>query len=214
MPGGLLQLVANGQANTILTGTPTTTFFKAVYKHYTPFGLQRFRLDYNGLRNLSFDSPTEFNFKIKRYAEMLWDTYIVVNMPDIWSPLYDISGCQAYEFQWINNLGFNMIKQITIYSGGSILAQYSGEWMQNAIDRDDTDKKELVNKMTGNIPEMVNPKSIHSENYPTAHTYIKDGVQISPEPSIRGRKLYIPLMAWFCHSTKTALPLIALQNQK
>ena len=55
-------------------------------------GLQRFRLDYDGLRNLSFDSPTEFNFKIKRYAEMLWDTYIVVNMLDIWSPLYDISG--------------------------------------------------------------------------------------------------------------------------
>ena len=55
MPGGLLQLVANGQANTILTGNPTTTFFKAVYKHYTPFGLQRFRLDYDGLRNLSFE---------------------------------------------------------------------------------------------------------------------------------------------------------------
>jgi hypothetical protein len=34
------------------------------------------------------------------------------------------------------------------------------------------------------------------------------------EPSIRGRQLYIPLMAWFCYSTKTALPLIALQYQE
>jgi hypothetical protein len=33
-------------------------------------------------------------------------------------------------------------------------------------------------------------------------------------PSIRGRKLYIPLMAWFCSSTKNALPLIALQYQE
>jgi hypothetical protein len=215
MPGGLLQLVANGQANTILTGNPTTTFFKAVYKHYTPFGLQRFRLDYDGLRNLSFDSPTEFNFKIKRYAEMLWDTYIVVNLPDIWSPLYDISGCQTYEYQWIKNLGFNMINQVTIYSGGSILAQYSGEWMQNAIERDETDKKGLVNRMTGNIPELYDPKSMHSDNkYPNAFTYINNNKQISPEPSIRGRKLYIPLMAWFCYSTKTALPLIALQYQE
>ena len=216
MPGGLLQLVANGQANTILTGNPATTFFKAVYKHYTPFGLQRFRLDYEGLRNLSFDSPTEFNFKVKRYAEMLQDTYIVINLPDIWSPLYDTSNCETYKYQWIKNVGFNMIKQITIYSGGSILAQYSGEWMQNAIDRDETEKKELVNRMTGNLPELFDPKSMHSGNYPNAFTYTTtdNGKHVSPEPSIQGRKLYIPLMAWFCYSTKTALPLIALQYQE
>ena len=37
MPGGLLQLVAYGQANIILTGEPKTTFFKSSYKKYTPF---------------------------------------------------------------------------------------------------------------------------------------------------------------------------------
>ena len=217
MPGGLLQLVANGQANIILTGNPTTTFFKSVYKQHTPFGLQRFRLDYDGLRNLSFDSPTEFNFKIKRYAEMLWDTYIVVNMPDIWSPLFELSHCDStkYEFQWIKNLGFNMINQITIHSGGTILAQYSGEWMQNAVDRDDTDKTELIDRMIGNVPEMYDPKQMHNGNYPNALSYIDTSKNpISPEPSIRGRKLYIPLMAWFCNSTKTSIPLIALQYQE
>jgi len=222
MPGGLLQLVANGQANIILTGNPTTTFFKCVYKQYTPFGLQRFRLDYDGLRNLSFDSPTEFNFKIKRYAEMLWDTYIVVNMPDIWSPFYNISGgCNenglnnGYEYKWIKNLGFNMINQITIHSGGTILAQYSGEWMQNAVDRDETSKKELINRMIGNVPEMYDPKQMYNNIYPNALSYLDTSKNpISPEPSIRGRKLYIPLMAWFCNSTKTSLPLIALQYQE
>ena len=34
MPGGLLQLVAYGQANIILNGNPSKTFFKAVYKPY------------------------------------------------------------------------------------------------------------------------------------------------------------------------------------
>jgi len=168
MAGGLLQLVANGQANTILTGNPTTTFFKAVYKHYTPFGLQRFRMDYDGLRNLSFDTPTEFNFKIPRYAEMLWDTYIVLNLPDIWSPLYNTTTYNPYKFRWIKNIGFNMIKQITINSGGGILAQYSGEWMQNAISRDDTDKIELVDRMTGNIPELYDPASVNDKYYPNA----------------------------------------------
>jgi len=216
MAGGLLQLVANGQANTILTGNPITTFFKAVYKHYTPFGLQRFRMDYEGIRNLAFDAPTEFNFKIPRYAEMLWDTYIVLNLPDIWSPLYDSKECHTYNFKWIKNIGFNMIKQITINSGGGILAQYSGEWMQNAISRDDTDKIELVDRMTGNIPELYDPAN--GGKYPNAYKMLQ--VKTTPpvsdecEPSIRGRKLYIPLMAWFCNSTKTALPLIALQYQE
>ena len=221
MAGGLLQLVANGQANTILTGNPTTTFFKAVYKHYTPFGLQRFRMDYEGIRNLAFDAPTEFNFKIPRYAEMLWDTYIVLNLPDIWSPLYNTTTYNPYKFRWIKNIGFNMIKQITINSGGGILAQYSGEWMQNAISRDDTDKIELVDRMTGNIPELYDPASVNDKYYPNAYKEKELSLPVDGcpplsecEPSIRGRKLYIPLMAWFCHSTKTALPLIALQYQE
>ena len=57
-------------------------------------------------------------------------------------------------------------------------------------------------------------QKMHGGNYPNSFTYLdEDGKIISPEPSIRGRKLYIPL-AWFCSSTKTALPLIVLQYQE
>ena len=38
MPGGLLNLVSYGSQNVILTGNPTTTFFKCTYKKYTNFG--------------------------------------------------------------------------------------------------------------------------------------------------------------------------------
>ena len=37
-----------------------------------------------------------------------------------------------------------MINRITIHSGGNILSQYSGEWLYNSIERDDTGKKELL----------------------------------------------------------------------
>ena len=41
--------------------------------------------------------------------------------------------------------------------------------------------------------------------------YIDDsGVQ----PSIRSRKIYIPLDAFFCDSSKMALPLVSLQYQE
>jgi hypothetical protein len=218
MPGGLLNIVSYGAANIMLNGNPNKTFFTAVYKKYTNFGLQRFRIDFEGQRNLSFDSNTIMKFKIPRYAELLWDTYIVMNLPDIWSPLYprpdltDVSGI-PYEFQWIENLGFNMIQEISILSGGATLSQYSGEWMQNAISRDEGPKIDLINRMTGNVPELNNPENAFNRInvYPTA---IYDGSCVNIEPSIRGRQLYIPLMAWFCYASKLALPLVAMQYQE
>ena len=218
MPGGLLNIVSYGAANIILNGNPTKTFFTAVYKKYTNFGLQRFRIDFDGQRNLSFDANTIMKFKVPRYAELLWDTYIVMNLPDVWSPLYprpdlkDLSGV-PYEFRWIENLGFNMIQEISILSGGATLAQYSGEWMQNAISRDEGTKIDLINRMTGNVSELNNPGNAFNRSnvYPTA---IFDSSCINIEPSIRGRQLYIPLMAWFCYASKLALPLVAMQYQE
>jgi len=222
MPGGLLNIVAYGAANIILNGNPNKTFFKATYRKYTNFGLQRFNLNYEGQRNLSFDTDTTFEFKVKRYAELLWDTYIVVNLPDIWSPFYGRSdlwerdppiNAIPYEFQWIRNLGFNMIRRVTIHSGGTILDQYSGEWMANVVARDEGSKRLLINRMIGNIAELNNPAYAFSRQgaYPNA-VYSGDCENI--EPSIRGRQLYIPLLAWFCFSSKLALPLVALQYQE
>jgi hypothetical protein len=220
MPGGLLQLISYGQANIIFTRNPETTFFKTSYKKYTPFGMQRFRIDYDGQRILSFDAKSEMEFKIPRFADMLWDTYIVINLPDIWSPLYyrsDISGNYLpFEFKWVNDLGFALIDRITIHSGGATLAQYSGEWMMNAIRRDEWTKRTLLGNMVGSdkvAKDLVDPASFHGGKYPNA--IYRDGcASTGLEPSIRGRKLYIPLMAWFTHSTKTAIPLIALQYQE
>ena len=188
-----------------------------MYKKYTNFGLQRFRLDFEGQRNLSFNSDTVLEFKVKRYAELLWDTYIVINLPDIWSPFYprpdlcDPSfgyvNAVPYEFQWVRQLGFNMIKRVTIHSGGTILDEYSGEWMQNAIERDEGGKRLLVSRMTGNTPEFYSPGDAFGRGgfYPNA-VYDPSCASVCSgntmtngiEPSIRGRKLYIPLMAWFC----------------
>ena len=64
MTGGLLNLVSEGNQNVFLTGNPSKTFFKSVYKKYTNFGLQRLRIDYNGQRYLSMEQDTVFSFKV------------------------------------------------------------------------------------------------------------------------------------------------------
>ena len=52
MTGGLMNLVAYGNENLLFNGNPKKTFFKATYQKYTNFGLQRFRIDYEGTKNL------------------------------------------------------------------------------------------------------------------------------------------------------------------
>ena len=85
MAGGLMTLAAVGAENIILNGNPKKTFFKAKYNKYTNFGMQRFRLDYKGLRILKNNEDTEMNFIIPRYADLLHDVYVVVNLPHIYS---------------------------------------------------------------------------------------------------------------------------------
>ena len=70
MPGGLLNIIASGNADIILTGNPTKTFFKTVYAKHTNFGIQKFRLDYNGTRDLDPNMESKYVFKIPRHAEL------------------------------------------------------------------------------------------------------------------------------------------------
>ena len=87
MPGGLLNLVSYGNENLILTGNPSKTFFKCAYAKYTNFGLQKFRLDFDGQRSLRETQPSVLRFKIPRYGDLLMDTYLVVTLPTIWSTI-------------------------------------------------------------------------------------------------------------------------------
>jgi hypothetical protein len=216
MAGGTLNLTATGSANVILTGNPTKTFFKVVYSKYTNFGLQKFRLDYEGMRDLRLTTSSTFQFKVKRYADLLMDTYLCINLPDIWSPIYQ--PCQqtsykwaSYDFRWIRNLGTHMIENISITCGSMLLQSYSGEYLAAMVSRDfPEDKKQTFDRMSGNTKEFhdIANSQGRSNAYPSAF-YVGDSVNV--EPSFRGRTIYIPINAWFMLDSRCAFPLVALQ---
>ena len=216
MAGGLLNLKAEGSNNIILNGNPTKTYFKVTYSKYTNFGLQKFRIDYDGLRELRASEESTYNFKIPRYAELLMDTYLVVTLPDIWSPIYHPSEGTAnrwapYDFRWIQNIGTHMIKEITITCGSTLIQRYTGEYLAGMVERDfPKEKKDLFNSMTGNIAELNDPANTDGRinTYPSA--FYTDATTGS-EPSIRGRSLYIPINTWFTLDNRCAFPLVALQ---
>lgn len=216
MAGGLLNIQAVGNANIILTGTPTKTFFKVVYSKYTNFGLQKFRIDYDGLREFRLTEPSTFTFKIPRYADLLLDTYLCVTLPDIWSPMYHPCTQNSftwapYHFRWIRNLGTHMIREVTITCGSLTIQKYSGHYLGALVERDFTEeKKTLFYEMTGNKPEIYDVANAYGRTnvYPSTFYTNPD---VPAEPSIRGRKLYIPLNTWFSLDSRCAFPLIALQ---
>jgi hypothetical protein len=219
MTGGLLNIVSYGNQNIILNSNPKKSFFKTTYARYTNFGMQKFRIDFNGLRNLRMSEESRFTFTVPRYAELLMDTYLVVTLPTIWSPIFPPIGCgdawRPYEFRWIENLGTQMIKEITFSVGGQILQRMTGKYLQAVVQRDlNGTKRFLYDSMTGNTAELNDPANFsgRKNTYPNVYyTPVTATHPQGPEPSIRGRKLYIPLNAWFCNNSRTAFPLVALQ---
>ena len=226
MPGGLMQLVSQGQQNIVLNGTPTKSFFKSVFHQYTNFGLQKFRLDFEGSKTLRLTEESTFTFKVKRYADLLMDCYLSVALPNIWSPLLppqqiteqtnsqglgNIEQWAPYEFKWIENIGAKMISKINITCGNYTLQEYSGDYLLASVQRDfNAIKLDLFNNMIGQVPELNNPANANSRinSYPNAYN---NGDFAGPEPSIRGQILYIPLNNWFGLKSQMAFPLASLQ---
>jgi hypothetical protein len=144
------------------------------------------------------------------------DTYLVVTLPDIWSPVYPPTSQTndqwiPYDFRWIQDIGTQMIKEITITCGSLILQKYTGDYLSAMVDRDFSEvKKKLYNEMTGNVIELYDPANAHGRNntYPSA-SYTTN--TLGAEPSIRGRTLYIPINTWFTLNSNCAFPLVALQ---
>jgi hypothetical protein len=222
MPGGLMQLVSEGQQNIILNGNPSKTFFKSTYAKYTNFGLQKFRVDFEGSKTLRLSEPSYFTFKIPRYADLLMDCYLSIDLPNIWSPIippnsdptssnYTVGQWIPYEFKWIEYLGAQMISKIEITCGNQTLQEFSGAYLLSMVQRDFSGaKRALFEKMVGHVPELFDPANAGTRvnSYPNSF-YTTN--QAGAEPSIRGRTLYVPLNAWFNLKTQMAFPLISLQ---
>jgi len=239
MAGGLMNLVAVGNQNVFLTGNPKKSFFKFVYSKYSNFGLQKFRLDFEGSKFINATDKTHLEFKVQRYADLLVDTFLVIKLPTIWSSIYyneTLEQFIPYSFKWIEHLGTQIIAELTITCGGTLIQKVDGQYLTALVQRDfSSTKKELYNEMTGNTSQFNDPGKYVYDNkgnstltfplqnlstsgsanwFNTSGHYphvIRDNGDPIQQPSIVGQNLYIPLNIWYTLSSKMAFPLVALQ---
>ena len=220
-----MQLVGRGAQDQLVTGNPTMTHFRSVYKRHTEFAMEHFRLYFKTTNtNIPQSGSLTLRAKVERYAQLLHDCYVTVTIPSIYSPVSPVTQglntrlnanatAMGYEFQWVRNLGYNMIKYVSILINGQEIARHSGEWMKlYASLKFDANKKEILDKMMGNIPELYDPANAFDRlnQYPHA---ISSSTALA-EPSIPGRTIMIPLHFWFCENVGSALPLVALQKSE
>ena len=236
MPGGLLQLVGVGAQNELVNGNPSMTHFRAVYRRHTNFAMESIRMTFSS-SNLEFSTTTTrtLSCRIDRYAQLLHDTYLIMTLPDIWSPLKPVTiplpsdyasdavnaNALGYEFQWVPNIGYNMIDHVDLVMNGQVIQRLRGEWLKMySYLTHDRNKRLIVDQMVGNVPELYDPGNAYDRQgqYPHAVTPTTtpsaSPMTTVPEPSIRSRQLVIPLHFWFAENPGLALPLAALQNSE
>lgn len=211
MAGGLLQLAAYGQANIYLNTNPQITNFKSVYKTHTNFSMESIRVELNKT-DISVFERTILRAKIDRNADLIGQMYLVIQLPDIISD-------NLWRFRWVENLAEALINDVYITIGGNKIDRQNGEWMHilNNLTYGH-DRREVYNKMIGNIPELTNPEHYYfMQNYAN-RTPMQNRVgndyptSLDPtKPSICSKTLHIPFSFWFNTDLSKALPLISLQ---
>jgi hypothetical protein len=229
-----MQLVGVGAQNELVNGNPSMTHFRAVYRRHTNFAMEQIRMPFDS-SNLEFSitGPRTLSCRIDRYAQLVHDCYLVLNLPDIWSPLKTLNGNLApsgydirnnsigYEFQWIDNIGYNLIDHVDITMNGQAIQTFRGEWLKfYSYLTHDANKRAIVDQMVGNVSEIHDPAHAYDRAGQYPHAITPNSLPTAaprtttPEPSIRGRQLVIPLHFWFCENPGLALPLVSLQNSE
>jgi hypothetical protein len=222
MPGGLIQLVGKGAQDQLITGNPSFTHFHTMYKRHTEFAMEHFRLDF---RTSTVELPTQgtrsMRVRVDRNAQLVHDCYLRITLPDIFSPVSPITPgispkiapdatAVGYDFQWIHNIGYNMIRNVSVLINGTAVVTHTGEWMKFfSYTTHDANKRGVVDHMVGHVPELHDPANagIRINQYPHAIST----ATTPASPSINTRELVIPLHFWFCEDVGSALPLVALQ---
>jgi len=192
MGGGLMQLVAYGAQDIYLTGNPQITFFKVVYRRHTNFSMEAIEQTFNG--NPGFGKKVSCT--ISRNGDLIHRVYLQTTLPEVDLSTTDqvkIGQQQMKEFNWVNWVGHQLIKNVEVEIGGQRIDKHYGEWLHlwNELTQSPGLQAGYA-RMVGNVHRLVTPNAESKTKFDKT-------------------TLYIPLQFWFCRNPGLALPLIALQ---
>jgi hypothetical protein len=221
MPGGLMQLLSTGAQDHYICISPQMTYFKQVYQRPTNFSMQSIQTTFYSTPYINPGTRSTYLCKIPRAGDLLKDVYLNIQLPDIYVPnnltIQNGIPVGTPRFRWIPNIANYMLYMYSVIADTQLLDQRWGEFndVYNELSQP-TDKKNTYRRMTGTDdaslnPSLVGPKIVINNNKATYSQYPYS--TSADQPSIKSKKLYIPLQFWFSKSPELAIPLVALQYQ-
>lgn len=188
MPGGYLQLAAQGAQDLYLTGNPTLTYFVSVYKRHTNFAIESIQQLFHG--EVNFGKKTKCH--IQPIASLINQIFLDIKLPSLApNQELDLDEPGSVQYSWINSIGHAIIEQYNIIVGGNVIDRQFGQWLEIW-----SELTVPASKETGYY-EMVGKNQVYDST-------------TQPGPL----HLIIPLQFWFCRCIGLALPLVALQQQR
>ena len=142
MGGALMELVAKGSQDLFLTGNPSVTYFKNVYKKHTNFSYESIQQSIVG--NANFGNKIEC--VISRTGDLLTGIIIEIDLPKI-------EGKRGKSVSWINSIGHYLLKSIELQIGGNKIDKHYGEWLEilNELTISESHKTGYYNMIGKNI---------------------------------------------------------------
>lgn len=154
MTGSLLTLAANktGELDKYITGTPSITYFKNVYKQHTNFAKEIIKIYFS-------DSEVKLGgthiCKIPRKGTLLSKLYLYVELPD----LVTTNSNESWK-GYVNSVGFSLIKSISIKIGGMKIDTIDGHLLDIYNELYNQNSDCLVGKFNSDLTLQNNSKGM------------------------------------------------------
>lgn len=188
-----MQLIFYGAQDIYLTGNPTMTFFKTVYRRHTQFGTEYITLPFDSIPSFTPLQNTKATCKIDRNADLLHDTYLTYDLPALYTN-------NAIPVGWVEELGTHIISEISVRIDGFNIDTHRGDFM-----------KIYTDIIFGGTKKAQWLRCVGGESYMKSSGQNLQNDITKQTIAINARRLYIPLLFWFCRNSGLSMPLIALQ---
>lgn len=118
MGGGLIQLVAIGNADSYLTSNPHITYWKSVYKRYSPFAIEAIMQTIQG----SVQFGQQLNCELTRDGDLIKKIYFEIDLPSL--PAHP-----GTTVGWVNSIGHAICSTVEFKIGEQTIDTLTSEWM-------------------------------------------------------------------------------------
>ena len=119
MGGAVMELVAKGSQDIFLTGNPSVSYFRNVYKRHTNFSCESILQTIHG--EAKFGNKIEC--VISRTGDLLTGIVVEIDLPKI-------EGKRNKLVSWINSIGHYILQRMELQIGGNAIDVQYGEWLE------------------------------------------------------------------------------------